>query len=198
MAGDAPGAPVPIKATEVRATAARAPPPPPSALTPRPAPLATPSAPAEMAAGNVDMVYRDACAHLLAPLNACRRRTLYLPWKCGAERHGARAIFFRRAALRPLRRVARCAARPPSACARSPPSTPLPRLQRTSSASTRSTSGASRRRRRPRSSWRASARGCFCLLGPGFKSDFFGRGSGHTGARRRRAAPRRRARRGEE
>jgi hypothetical protein len=100
-----------------------------------------------MAAGNVDMVYRDACAHLLAPLNACRRRTLYLPWKCGAERHGARRLLPRRASAPPRSSTRRPRALTSLRPSRSP--------QRTSCASTRSTSGASRPRRRPRSRWRA-------------------------------------------
>ena len=42
---------------------------------------------AEMAAARLDVAYRDYCAHLLIPLNACRHATLYLPWRCGPERH---------------------------------------------------------------------------------------------------------------
>ena len=41
----------------------------------------------EMSKAGLDMVYRDFCAHLLIPLNECRRKTLFLPWKCEAERH---------------------------------------------------------------------------------------------------------------
>ena len=41
----------------------------------------------EMAAANLDMVYRDFCAHLLIPLNECRRKSFFLPWKCEHERH---------------------------------------------------------------------------------------------------------------
>jgi hypothetical protein len=41
----------------------------------------------EMAAAKLDYVYRDFCAHLLIPLNKCRRETLYMPWKCEHERH---------------------------------------------------------------------------------------------------------------
>ena len=41
----------------------------------------------EMAKAGLDMVYRDFCAHLLIPLNECRRKTWYAPWKCGHERH---------------------------------------------------------------------------------------------------------------
>ena len=29
----------------------------------------------------VPQVWRDACAHLLIPLNACRKKEFYLPWK---------------------------------------------------------------------------------------------------------------------
>ncbi|WZN67148.1 B18 subunit of NADH:ubiquinone oxidoreductase [Chloropicon roscoffensis] len=35
----------------------------------------------------VPQVWRDACAHLLIPLNACRKKEFYLPWKCEHERH---------------------------------------------------------------------------------------------------------------
>lgn len=35
----------------------------------------------------IPLGYRDYCAHLLVPLNACRRQELYLPWKCEHERH---------------------------------------------------------------------------------------------------------------
>ncbi|KAL4422709.1 hypothetical protein ABPG75_008906 [Micractinium tetrahymenae] len=41
----------------------------------------------EMAAGNIDMVSRDFCAHVLLKLNECRRASLYVPWKCEHERH---------------------------------------------------------------------------------------------------------------
>jgi NADH dehydrogenase (ubiquinone) 1 beta subcomplex subunit 7 len=41
----------------------------------------------EMHAANIDMVNRDFCAHLLIPLNECRRKSFYLPWKCEHERH---------------------------------------------------------------------------------------------------------------
>lgn len=35
----------------------------------------------------VPLGYRDSCAHLLIPLNQCRLRELYLPWKCEEERY---------------------------------------------------------------------------------------------------------------
>ena len=35
----------------------------------------------------LDIAYRDYCAHLLIPLNKCRQATMYMPWKCGHERH---------------------------------------------------------------------------------------------------------------
>ncbi|KAJ6792190.1 NADH dehydrogenase [ubiquinone] 1 beta subcomplex subunit 7 [Iris pallida] len=41
----------------------------------------------EMVENKVPMAYRDQCAHLLIPLNRCRQRELYLPWKCEEERH---------------------------------------------------------------------------------------------------------------
>merc|ERR1711907_426243 len=41
----------------------------------------------EMMAERVDPAFRDHCAHLLIPLNQCRRKEWYLPWKCNPERH---------------------------------------------------------------------------------------------------------------
>ncbi len=35
----------------------------------------------------LDLGYRDFCAHLLIPLNECRRASYYMPWACGEERH---------------------------------------------------------------------------------------------------------------
>jgi len=40
-----------------------------------------------MARAKLSLGYRDFCAHLLIPLNECRRASLYAPWKCGHERH---------------------------------------------------------------------------------------------------------------
>ncbi|GAB7365580.1 hypothetical protein MBLNU230_g6652t1 [Neophaeotheca triangularis] len=42
----------------------------------------------EMSAAKLPIQYRDSCAHLLIPLNKCRREEYYLPWKCEDERHG--------------------------------------------------------------------------------------------------------------
>lgn len=33
------------------------------------------------------MAFRDYCAHLLIPLNKCRRKNFYLPFRCNDERH---------------------------------------------------------------------------------------------------------------
>ncbi|KAK3672371.1 hypothetical protein LTR78_007678 [Recurvomyces mirabilis] len=41
----------------------------------------------QMSEARVPLAYRDACAHLLIPLNRCRYESYYLPWKCGDERH---------------------------------------------------------------------------------------------------------------
>mmetsp|Transcript_13739 Transcript_13739/g.33097 ORF Transcript_13739/g.33097 Transcript_13739/m.33097 type:complete len:80 (-) Transcript_13739:183-422(-) len=41
----------------------------------------------ELRAAKIDLPYRDYCAHLLIPLNVCRRETCFLPWKCEHERH---------------------------------------------------------------------------------------------------------------
>jgi NADH dehydrogenase (ubiquinone) 1 beta subcomplex subunit 7 len=43
--------------------------------------------PEQMMAARIELGYRDFCAHLLIPLNQCRRASLYLPWKCEDERH---------------------------------------------------------------------------------------------------------------
>lgn len=42
---------------------------------------------AELKAARVDLASRDHCAHLLIPLNECRRKALYMPWACGDARH---------------------------------------------------------------------------------------------------------------
>lgn len=41
----------------------------------------------ELAANRIDLGWRDVCAHLLIPLNECRRRSMYMPFKCEEERH---------------------------------------------------------------------------------------------------------------
>jgi NADH dehydrogenase (ubiquinone) 1 beta subcomplex subunit 7 len=41
----------------------------------------------ELRAAKVPLGDRDYCAHLLIPLNECRRKALYMPWACGAQRH---------------------------------------------------------------------------------------------------------------
>ncbi|KAJ2143958.1 hypothetical protein EV180_002166, partial [Coemansia sp. RSA 518] len=41
----------------------------------------------EMASARIPLRYRDYCAHMLVPLNKCRHRTMYMPWKCTDERH---------------------------------------------------------------------------------------------------------------
>jgi NADH dehydrogenase (ubiquinone) 1 beta subcomplex subunit 7 len=41
----------------------------------------------EMNNAKLDLAYRDYCAHLLIPLNECRRANFFLPWKCEHERH---------------------------------------------------------------------------------------------------------------
>eukprot|EP00947_MAST-08B_sp_MAST-8B-sp1_P000441 g441.t1 len=41
----------------------------------------------QMNEAKLDLAFRDHCAHLLIPLNKCRRSTFYLPFKCEHERH---------------------------------------------------------------------------------------------------------------
>ena len=41
----------------------------------------------ELVEMEVPLVWRDYCAHILVPLNKCRRQNFYLPWKCGELRH---------------------------------------------------------------------------------------------------------------
>ena len=38
--------------------------------------------PAEMSAERIPLAYRDKCASVLVPLNRCRKKEWYLPWKC--------------------------------------------------------------------------------------------------------------------
>ena len=41
----------------------------------------------EMYDARLPLHWRDYCAHLLIPLNQCRREAWLLPWHCGHERH---------------------------------------------------------------------------------------------------------------
>jgi NADH dehydrogenase (ubiquinone) 1 beta subcomplex subunit 7 len=41
----------------------------------------------EMSAARLDLQWRDYCAHVLIPLNKCRRQNYSLPFKCVDERH---------------------------------------------------------------------------------------------------------------
>ncbi|GMK55560.1 hypothetical protein CspeluHIS016_0206160 [Cutaneotrichosporon spelunceum] len=41
----------------------------------------------EMKANHLPLGWRDQCSSLLIPLNICRHKTDYLPWKCEDERH---------------------------------------------------------------------------------------------------------------
>ncbi|KAL1993741.1 hypothetical protein VTN49DRAFT_2410 [Thermomyces lanuginosus] len=45
------------------------------------------ASPKEMSDARLPLAYRDSCAHLLIPLNRCRQKEFYLPWKCETERH---------------------------------------------------------------------------------------------------------------
>lgn len=40
-----------------------------------------------MAKAKIPLAFRDTCAHLLIPLNKCRRETFWNPDKCGHYRH---------------------------------------------------------------------------------------------------------------
>ena len=42
----------------------------------------------EMKAARLPLQMRDYCAHILIPLNECRRQTWYSPFKCTDLRHG--------------------------------------------------------------------------------------------------------------
>lgn len=48
----------------------------------------------ELAANQIPMWSRDACAHLLVPLNRCRRGNYYLPWACHEEKHSYEACLY--------------------------------------------------------------------------------------------------------
>jgi NADH dehydrogenase (ubiquinone) 1 beta subcomplex subunit 7 len=45
-----------------------------------------PVAQVDMNNAKLDIGYRDFCAHLLIPLNECRRAAFYMPWSCGEVR----------------------------------------------------------------------------------------------------------------
>ena len=41
----------------------------------------------EQRAARIPLAWRDTCVDLLLPLNQCRDKSYYLPWKCTHERH---------------------------------------------------------------------------------------------------------------
>lgn len=41
----------------------------------------------EMCAAQIDPQWRDYCAHMLIPLNKCRRANMFAPFRCVDERH---------------------------------------------------------------------------------------------------------------
>jgi NADH dehydrogenase (ubiquinone) 1 beta subcomplex subunit 7 len=41
----------------------------------------------DMIAQKIPIWCRDSCVDLLPALNACRKETYYMPWKCEHERH---------------------------------------------------------------------------------------------------------------
>lgn len=49
----------------------------------------------ELALNQIPHWSRDACAHLLVPLNRCRRENLYMPFMCHDERHGYEACLYK-------------------------------------------------------------------------------------------------------
>ena len=52
-----------------------------------PPPFPPPTPQKDLHAARVELASRDHCAHLLIPLNECRRKSLYMPWACGDARH---------------------------------------------------------------------------------------------------------------
>ena len=63
----------------------------------------------------VDLAYRDFCAHLLIPLNDCRKANYFLPWRCGHERHVYEKCQYKECVERAVRdpRSQMCFPRPP-------------------------------------------------------------------------------------
>ncbi|KIM79479.1 hypothetical protein PILCRDRAFT_823382 [Piloderma croceum F 1598] len=51
-------------------------------------PSSTTASQTELKAARVPIAWRDQCSGLLIPLNACRRKSFYMPWECTDERHG--------------------------------------------------------------------------------------------------------------
>ncbi|KAF9530271.1 NADH-ubiquinone oxidoreductase B18 subunit-domain-containing protein [Crepidotus variabilis] len=41
----------------------------------------------QLKANKVPLAWRDGCSALLLPLNVCRRKNNYKPWKCEHEKH---------------------------------------------------------------------------------------------------------------
>ena len=64
-----------------------------TAIAPTRAPLALSAVPPHrvsheaMREARVPVAFRDNCAGLLIPLNKCRQANMYMPFRCGHERH---------------------------------------------------------------------------------------------------------------
>jgi hypothetical protein len=43
--------------------------------------------PEQLRQSRIPLAWRDGCVDLLLPLNDCRNKTSYMPWKCQHERH---------------------------------------------------------------------------------------------------------------
>ena len=61
---------------------------------------------ADLQNAKIDIGYRDFCAHLLIPLNACRRKNFYLPWRCEHERHAYEKCEYKEYQRRVLKKAA--------------------------------------------------------------------------------------------
>ena len=49
----------------------------------------------EMMDAQVPLAMRDYCAHVLIPLNKCRRENIYMKWACEHEKHSYEICLFK-------------------------------------------------------------------------------------------------------
>ena len=70
---------------------------------------------AQLKDAKVDLAYRDFCAHLLIPLNECRKANYFLPWRCEHDRHVYEKCQYKECVARARDEGVRLATPPPTA-----------------------------------------------------------------------------------
>ena len=85
---------------------------------------------AQLKDAKVDLAYRDFCAHLLIPLNECRKANYFLPWRCEHDRHVYEKCQYKECVARARDEGVRLATPPRPPRPRGAPKIPGPQIDR--------------------------------------------------------------------